>query len=368
MIEVLPANDKGRFKEFISLPFKLYANDPNWVSPLIRDIKEQFSQRNPFFRHAEVMPFIARANGETVGRIVAIHNEAHINFTGEDAGFFGFFECINDTPVSQLLIENVKEWLKGKGLHIMRGPMNFSTNEECGLLIEGFDEPPMVMTTYNPPYYRALIEGCGMRKAKDLFAYIIDVPDALPQKTYRVAEVARNRNIKVRHVDMGSFKDELNIFKRIYNSAWQRNWGFIPMTDEEIEYMAERLRQIIIPELALIAEYKDEPVGFMMLLPDINYVLKRLNGRLFPFGIFKALWYSRRIKDLRLLLLGIREGFRRRGVDALLFSEAFRYGKGKGYKRVEFSWVLEDNHPIQNIIRMVNGRLYKRFRIYEDNC
>lgn len=365
LIEVIPADSRRTFNEFLSLPFRLYANNPLWVPPLIKEVKEQFSQKNPFFRHAEIMPFIVRADGETIGRIVAIHNEAHFNFTGERAGFFGFFECIDDLSVCRLLIENVKKWLKEKGLHIMRGPMNFSTNEECGLLIEGFDEPPMIMTPYNPPYYQRLLEGCGLRKAKDLFAYIIDVPDTLPEKTYRVAEVARNHNIRVRHVDMKSFRNELNIFKKIYNSAWQRNWGFVPMTDEEIEYMAERLRQIIIPEFALIAEYRDKPIGFMMLLPDINYVLKRLNGRLLPFGLFKVLWYSRRIRDLRLLLLGILEGFRKRGVDALLFTEAFRYGKGKGYRRVEFSWVLEDNYPVQNIIKMVNGRLYKRYRIYE---
>jgi GNAT superfamily N-acetyltransferase len=365
LIQVLPAHDKKNFKEFLNLPFKLYTDDPYWVPPLLREIREQFSHKNPFFRHAEVIPFIARRDGEVVARIVAIKNDAHIDFTGEKAGFFGFFECINDPSVCNALIERVKEWLRDKGLHTMRGPMNFSTNEECGLLIDGFDEPPMIMMPYNHPYYKTLLEGCGLRKAKDLFAYIIDIPERLPEKIYRVAEVARRNGLRARPIDMGRFREELAAFKRIYNSAWQENWGFVPMTDEEIEYMAGRLKQIIIPELTLIAEHGDEPVGFMMILPDINYVLKRLNGRLFPFGIFKALWYSRGIRDVRLLLLGIKEGFRRRGVDALLFTEAFRHGSRRGYRRVEFSWILEDNYPVQNLIRMVDGRLYKRYRIYE---
>jgi len=365
LIEVLHATNRKSFKEFLSLPFKLYRENPFWVPPLLKDIKEQFSQKNPFFRHAEVLPFIARANGQTVGRIVAIYNEAHISFTGERAGFFGFFECINDTSVSRVLIEGVKEWLRKKKLYILRGPMNFSSNEECGLLIEGFKEPPMIMTPYNLSYYKMLLEGCELKKGKDLFAYIINIPDALPDKIFRVAEVARGQGVKVRPINMKSFKKELSIFKMIYNSAWERNWGFVPMTDEEIEYMAERLKSIIIPEFVLIAEYRGEPVGFMMLLPDFNYVLKRLNGRLLPLGLFKVLWYSRKIKDVRLLLLGIREGFRRRGVDALLFIEAFKYGKKGDYRRVEFSWVLEDNYPVQNLIKMVNGKLYKRYRIYE---
>jgi len=365
LLEILHATDNRSFREFIDLPFRLYRGNPNWVPPLIRDIKEQFSEKNPFFRHAEVMSFIARRDGDVVGRVVAIKNDAHIDFTGEMAGFFGFFECINDRDVASALLEEAKRWLKERGLHIMRGPMNFSTNEECGLLVEGFDEPPMIMMPYNHPYYRDLLEGCGLRKAKDLLAYIIEIPERLPEKVYRVSGIARKNGVMARPIEMRRFSDELMIFKSIYNSAWQRNWGFIPMTDEEIDYMAGKLKQIIIPELTLIAEYRGEPVGFMMILPDINHVLKRLNGRLFPFGIFKALWYSRQIRDVRLLLLGIKEGFRRRGVDALLFTEAFRYGRMKGYRRVEFSWILEDNYPVQNLIRMVDGRVYKRYRIYE---
>ncbi len=365
MIEILPADNKNSFKEFLYLPFKLYGNDPLWVPPLLKDIKAQFSQQNPFFRHAEVAPFIAKINGNTVGRITAIYNEAHINFHGEKAGFFGFLECVNDPAVIQALIEKVKEWLERRGMILLKGPMNFSINEECGLLIEGYDSSPMLMMPYNPPYYSALLEQCGFTKAKDLFAYIIDVPESLPEKVFRVAGIVEKQGVKVRPISLKSFKQEMTIFKSIYNSAWEKNWGFVPMTEEEIDHTAKELKPIIVPELTLIAEYKGEPVGFMMLLPDFNYVLKKLNGRLLPFGIFKALWHSKKIKNLRLLVLGIKEGFRRRGVDALLFTEGLKAVKKRGYVKVEFSWILEDNVPVQRLIEMAGGKLYKTYRIYE---
>lgn len=365
MIEVLPADNKKTFKEFLRLPFKLYAKNPLWVPPLLRDIKEQFSAQNPFFKHAEVAPFIAKLNGDTVGRIAAIYNEAHINFYGEKAGFFGFFDCLDENAVAQALLEKVKVWLGEKGMSLLRGPMNFSSNEEWGLLIEGFDKPPMIMMPYNFPYYQKLFERCGFMKAKDLFAYIIDAPEILSEKVFRVARVAEKHGINVRSINTKSFEKEMSVFKSIYNSAWEKNWGFVPMTDEEIEYMAKKLKPIIIPELVLIAECKGEAAGFIMLLPDFNYVLKGLNGRLFPFGMFKALWYSRKIKNLRLLLLGIKEGYRRRGVDALLFIEGLKGIRKHGYRRIEFSWVLEDNYPVQRIIEMFDGRLYKKYRVYE---
>lgn len=365
MIEILPADNKKTFKEFLHFPFKLYGKDPLWVPPLLKDIKEQFSPQNPFFKHAEIMPFIAKINGDTVGRIVAIYNEAHTKFHEENVGFFGYFDCTDENAVAHVLIEKVKSWLREKGITLLRGPMNFSSNEEWGTLIEGFEKPPMVMMPYNFSYYQKLFEACGLTKAKDLFAYIIDTPETLPEKTFRVGSIAEKHGIKVRPIDIKSFENEIALFKSVYNSAWEKNWGFVPMTDEEINYMAKKLKPVIVPELTLIAECNNEAVGFMMLLPDFNYVLKRLNGRLSPLGVLKALWYSRKIKDLRLLLLGVKPGYRRMGVDALLFIEGLKAVKKNGYKKVEFSWVLEDNYPVQNLIKMVNGRLYKRYRIYE---
>ncbi len=365
LIEILPADNKKTFKEFLHFPFTLYSKNPFWVPPLLKDVKEQFSPDNPFFKHAEVMPFVARMKADVVGRIAAIYNKEHIHFHGEKTGFFGFFECADREEIAQALIKEAIQWLRNKGMSALRGPVNFSTNEECGLLIEGFNSQPVLMMPYNFPYYQTLLEGCEFKKAKDLFAYTLDIPDKLPEKTYRIARILEKHNIKVRSINIKSFGSEMAVFKEIYNSAWEKNWGFVPMTDEEIEYTAKKLKPLVVPELALIAESNGEPVGFMMMLPDFNYVLKKLNGRLFPWGILKAIYYSRKIKNLRLLLLGVKEGYRKQGLDAFLLIEGLKAIHKKGFQKIEFSWILEDNYPIQRIIEMVHGRLYKKYRIYE---
>jgi len=328
-------------------------------------MREQFSIKNPFFQHAEVEYFLARKSEKTLGRVVSIINRRHIDFHNERAGFFGFFESVNDQEVSRCLLDAVRDALKAKGMTIMRGPMNFSTNEECGFLIEGFHNVPMLMTPHNPPYYNNMMEQYGMQKAKDLYAFIYTVKESLPEKVLRVAAIAEKRGVQVRPVDKRKFHEEMLVFKEVYNSAWKKNWGFIPLTDEEMQHLGERLKQIAVPELTLIAEDDGEPVGFMGLLPDFNYVLRHMKGRLNPVSILKALYYSRKITDLRLLLLGIKKEYRNRGVDALLFREGFKGVKSGGYKRVEFSWVLEDNIPVQRIVEMLGGRLYKKYRIYE---
>jgi GNAT superfamily N-acetyltransferase len=243
--------------------------------------------------------------------------------------------------------------------------MNFSTNEECGFLIDGFDLSPMLMTPYNPPYYSDLMEKYGMEKIKDLYAYIYDVQETPPEKVVRVGAIAERRGIRVRPIDKKRFNEEMMVFREVYSSAWEKNWGFIPLTDDELHYLAERLRQIVVPELTLIAEDRGEPVGFLGLVPDFNSVLRHMHGRLTPFTVMKALYYSRKITGLRLLLLGIKREYRNKGVDALLIREAFKGIKKGGYQRVEFSWILEDNIPIQRIIEMADGRLYKKYRLYE---
>lgn len=356
---------KGRrIKEFIDLPFRLYSKDPFFSPPLKRDLKRDFSEANPFFKHSKVRFFIVKRDGETVGRVVSIINERHIKFHNEKAGFFGFFESINDFSVAKLLLDTVRADLKDNGITIMRGPMNFSTNEECGFLIEGYQYPPFIMTPYNPPYYNDFMERYGMRKAKDLYAFIHEIKDRLPEKILRVAALAEKRGITIRPINKDRFDSEMLLFKDVYNSAWEMNWGFIPLTDEELYYLGSRLRDIVVPDLTLIAEDNGIPVGFMGLLPDYNQVLRRMKGRLNPLSLAKALYYSKRITDLRLLLLGIKREYRHKGVDALLFREGFKAAK-RGYKRVEFSWILEDNLPVQRLIEMVEARLYKKYRIYE---
>lgn len=365
MVDIFPADNKKYFREFINFPFTLYAKAPLWVPPLISEVREHFSEKNPFFRHAEVRSFIAVRDGRTAGRITAIRNQLHIDLHGEAAGFFGYFDCIDDKEVARRLIETVKRWLGEKGMTVMRGPMNFSLHDECGVLLEGFDQAPVIMMPYNFPYYDELLKECGLRKAKDLYAYSADVMPAFPEKVYRVADIASRQGISIRPISRGDFEADMMIFKNIYDSAWEKNWGHIPMTVEEVQYMAKKLRPVIDPELALIAEHGSEAVGFMMFLPDLNQVLKRLNGRLLPFGIFKALWYSRKVRDVRLLLLGVKEGYRSRGVDSLLYIQGLKRLHEKGYRKMELSWVLEDNYPVRRIIETMNGEIYKKYRIYE---
>ncbi|MBI5198414.1 MAG: N-acetyltransferase [Nitrospirae bacterium] len=365
MVTAERVEDGKDLKDFINLPFKLYENDPYWVPPLISDQKALFSRKNPFFEHAEVAFFIAKKNGIPAGRIAAIVNYKHIEFHNEKVGFFGFFETIHDNTVAKALFDKTKEWLKDKGMEIMRGPMNFSINEECGFLIEGFDTSPFLMMPYNPPYYPERVEGYGLKKAKDLFAYIINVPENMEPRVSRIADMARSHGAMVRKIDMKRFDDEIETFKHVYNSAWEKNWGFIPMTEKEIEWMAKRLKQLIVPELALIAEIEGKPAGFFLAIPDYNQVLKRLSGHLFPTGILKLLWYSRKITDIRVLIMGVLKEHRRKGIDALIYHEAWKAARNREYKRAEFSWVLEDNVLVHRVAKMLGARLYKKYRIYE---
>lgn len=363
LVEAQNSRDLNRFIEF---PYRLYARDPLYVPQLRREMRDLFSPRkNPFFAHAEVGYFLAEDGGEVVGRIAAILNRRHIETHGEQTGFFGFYESVDDRDVCGLLLGAAGDFLGTRGMRALRGPMNFSTNEECGFLLEGYDSPPVLMMPYNPPYYHALMESAGMAKAKDLYAYLHFVQEALPEKALRVAAIAERRGVRVRPVDKGRFRDEMKVFKEIYNAAWEKNWGFIPLTDAEIDYMGERLKQIAVPELTLIAEDGGRPVGFLGLIPDFNVVLRKMGGRLNPLTIAKALYYSRKIPTLRLLLLGIRPEYRNRGVDALLYREGFRGIKKGGYAQLEFSWILEDNIAVQRIVELVGGTLYKKYRIYE---
>ncbi len=365
MIEVIEVTSQKDLNDFIKLPFSLYSRDLFYVPPLIKELHKQFSDKNPFFLHAAVRYFLAKKGGKIQGRIVSIINHRHIEIHHEKAGFFGFFESSNTQAVASALLDRVSEVLRKNDMDIIRGPMSFSTNEECGFLIEGFNTNPLLMTPYNPPYYNDLMEGYSLKKAKDLYAYILDIPEELPKKIIRVADIAAKSGIHVRPIEKKNFNREMHIFRDVYNSAWEKNWGFITLTDEELAYLANNLKPIVVPDMTLIAEKDTEPIGFMCLLPDFNFVLKYMRGKMNPISIIKALYYSKKIKDLRLLLLGIKAEYRNRGVDALLFREGFKGVKKGGYKRVEFSWILEDNIPTQRLVEMIGAKLYKKYRIYE---
>jgi len=369
-LSIRSVQTKGDLKEFIKFPWQVYRNDPQWVPPLVVERKEFLDKRkNPFFKHAEVVFYLAKRDGQTVGRIAGIVNHNHIEFHQEKAGFFGLFECVKDYEVAKALLDSVREWLKSKRMEIVRGPANFSSNEEWGFLAEGFDSRPVIMMGYNPSYYLDFMEKYGMIKAKDLYAYFIDESLPTPARVVRMAEnIKKRENVKIRNLNMEKFGDEVEGIKQIYNSAWSKNWGFIPMTDEEFDHLAKNLKQIVDSHMIFIAEVDGKPAGFSLALPDFNQVLVRLNGRLFPFGILKLLWHTKiknKIDGVRIITMGVMPEFQKRGIDTVFYVETYNVGVKRGYKWAEMSWVLEDNTLMNRVLKLLGARLYKRYRIYE---
>ncbi|MFA5074314.1 MAG: GNAT family N-acetyltransferase [Nitrospirota bacterium] len=359
---------KQDFHRFITFPRKLYAGNPYWVPPLEQEIRFVLSDKNPFFQHAEAAYFLAWNNQTVVGRIAAILDSNHPLVLEKKIGFFGFFECIHDAAVAQALVNAAAGWLRKRDRKIMCGPMNPSTNEECGLLLEGFDSAPMVMMTYTPSYYLDLMEACGFVKSKDLYAYLSMIPEVSSgERLERLSQSVKKRlpSLVVRAADMSHFEQELESIQNIYNSAWADNWGFAPMTPDEIQCMAKRLKHLIVPDLLIMAEIDKEPVGFFMALPDYNQVLLKLNGKLGLLGLIKFLWYSRAISDIRVITMGVKKEHRRKGIEGLLYLESFKAAMRKGYQRAEMSWILEDNLLMRKGCELMGGRLYKKYRIYE---
>ncbi len=357
--------------EFIRFQYKMYQGNPHWVPPLKSDVSFLLSTtKNPFFQHAEAAFFLARKNGETVGRIAAIIDRNHIDYHHEQAGFFGFFECIPDCSVARELLGTAASWLKKRHIEVMRGPMNPSTNDECGFLLEGFDSPPMIMMTYTPAYYLDYMERCGLTKARDLYAYLAIIKDvAAGGRLEKLASSVKARvpGLTIRPANMNHFQREVEAVKVIYNSAWSRNWGFVPMTDAETGVMAKKLKPLIVPELMLMAEVNGKPAAFFVAIPDYNQILGKINGRIGPVGLAKFLWYSRKIRDIRVLAMGVTEEYRKKGIEGLLYLESFKAAVKKGYERAEMSWILDDNVLVQRGCALMGGKLYKKYRIYEKN-
>jgi GNAT superfamily N-acetyltransferase len=364
--------NKRGLTEFVKFPFALYRNDPCWVPPLIEERLAVFDpKKNPLFEHARCQAFLARRDGKVVGTISAMVNDRHNEVHGELMGSFGFFETIEDREVATALLKAAEDWVKAQGMTIIRGPLNLSMNDEVGTLIDGFDEPPMVMMTYNPRYYPGLIEACGYGKAMDLFAWIFDIERDLanaPEKLRRVAyKVLQKQNLRIRKVDMKHFDRDVALIKQVYNAAWQRNWSFTPLTDHEIDHLAAGLKPVIDPNLIFIAETEEgKPVGVALSLPDLHQALKRSGGgRYFPFGLLKFMWHRRHINQSRLLIMGMIEEYRGWGTDAVFYLETAREGLKRGYTRMEGSWILETNTMMNQIIERLGGTKYKTYRIYE---
>jgi GNAT superfamily N-acetyltransferase len=364
-VEVLPVSTDRDLNTFLHLPWQAYRGDPHWVPPLLFEQRQLLTGQHPFFEKAEARLFLAKEGGEAIGRIAAILDGHFLDVHREPVGFFGFFECLGDGEATRRLLEAAGAFLRGKGLQAMRGPVNPSMHAPCGLLVEGFESPPTFLMSYNPPTYPDLLEKAGCRKAKDLLAYTLQVWADPPPKVLRAAEEAARRGIRVRPINLRHLQEEVLIFRELYNAAWEGNWGFTPMTEGEAQWMAKQLKPLILPNLSLIAEAGEGPVGFLMLLPDYNQALKPLNGRLGLWGLAKFLWHKWQIRDVRLLLLGVKKEYRGKGIEALLFLTAFRYLKKKGYTRAEISWILEDNWTVLRMAERLGGYCYKRYRIYE---
>jgi len=368
-LEIVPADTGNALRAFIDLPYRLYRNHPHFVPPLRRERRDLFDRaRHPFFRHAEGAFFLARRNGQPVGRIEAIANHAHNQFHEDRVGFFGAFESEDDRAVSDALLERAARWLGERGLQVMRGPVTHSTNEETGLLIEGFDEPPMIGMPYNPPYYAALLEAFGLTKAKDVYGWEVRAEQTIPEKIHRVADIVRKHtNVVVRRANFADYAGEIRRAMGVYNASWTRNWGFVPLTEAEFVHAADQLRPVLerFPEGVLLAEIAGRVVGFCLAVLDVNQALVRVrDGRLFPFGFWHLYRGLRRVDQIRVMALGILPEFRHRGIDAVIYLELLSHGQRLGYRRAEIGWTLEDNRTMNRAILM-GGRHHKTYRLYE---
>jgi GNAT superfamily N-acetyltransferase len=375
-IEITPVKTKKDLMTFIKLPWKIYKGDPNWVPPLISERRDFLTPgKNAELEFIDFQLFLAHKDGEVVGRISAHVNHRHNEFHGEKMGFFGFFETIRDYSVAEKLLQTAADWVRERGMTDLRGPACFSSNDDSyGLLVKGFDGPPVILMSYNPPYYSEFIERFGMEKAMDLYAFMLDASDkvgrppeeVIPDKIRRVAELARKRyKITVRNPDMKKLNEEIHRFKEIYNKAWEKNWGFVPVTDAEVDSLADELVPILDPEVVFFAEVDGKPIGAILPLPNYNEVLIHMNGRLFPFGWAKFLWYKRKIELLRVFAMGVIKEYRNRGVDALMYYEMAKAALRRGYVRTEMSWTLETNVNVNNTIRNLGGEVYRIYRLYQ---
>lgn len=367
-IRILTVDNEKDKMSFIKFQWKIYKDNKNWVPPLIMDRKKILDlKKNPFYQHAEIQLFLAERDGELVGRIAAIKNDLHNKYHNDNVGFFGFFECINDQAVANALFDAAKGWLKSKGFDVMRGPANPSSNDEWGMLFEGFDDPPRLLMTYNPPYYLQLCENYGFVKAKDLFAYKLENHKVLSsEKLRRGAEIIKQRSgLKITTLNMKEFNKDLEKVKFVYNKAWAPNWGFIPMTEAELDAMAKDLKPLVEPSLVMFGEIDGKLVGFALTMLDYNQVFIDMNGRLLPFNWLKLYTKKKNINWARIITLGIIPEYQKKGLDALFYWEIVNKAAEKGILLGEASWILEDNEMMNRGAKMMNGEAYKKYRIYD---
>jgi GNAT superfamily N-acetyltransferase len=356
---------------FIKMPWKIYANDPVWVPPLVIERKEFLDrEKHPFFEHGKAEFFLARRDGEIVGRIAASDDPKYNELHGSNVGCFGMFESIDDPEVANALFEAASKWLRGLGRDEIMGPIDYSTNYLCGLLVDGFQHPPMLLTSHNPPYYSQLIEGWGFAKVMDFFAWWFSEPANAAARLRKLAGALKKRPEKVtlRQINLRDIAGEATKIRAIYNQAWEKNWGFVPFSEKEFAYMTKEMKPLLLPDLVWIAEIGGEPVGFILCVPDINVALKKINGRLttfgLPIGLAKLLYYKSRLKIVRLVALGVVPKYRRHGIAEMLVLHIIENAMLKRGFIGECSLILENNVMMNRFLEAIGAEKYKTYRIY----
>jgi GNAT superfamily N-acetyltransferase len=368
-LEVIQVESRADRNAFIKFPWKIYKDDPAWVPPLVIERKEFLSRKHPFYEHGDAALFLARVGGEIVGRIMASDDPNYNTLHQANVGCFGLFESIDDQAVANALFDAAADWIRRKGRDEIIGPIDYSTNYVCGLLIDGFQHSPTLLTSHNPPYYRQLIEGWKFEKAIDLYAWwFSDFTDAAARLRRLTSRMKDRQPASIRPADLKNLEKEGRRIRQIYNEAWEKNWGFVPFAEREIDYMTKELKPIVESDLTLLAEVEGQPVGFILAVRDINVVLQKINGRLtwfgLPIGLIKLLYYRRRIKKGRLIALGVIPKYRRRGVAEALVLRIIEEGMIKRGGAGELSLTLENNFMINRFLEAIGARKYKSYRIY----
>jgi len=369
-LEIKPVKTKNELKEFIMLPYELYKNDTLWVPPLIVEEKKKFAPKsNPYLKRCDYTLFLLFDDGEVVGRISAFVDPISLECWGEPVGLFGSYETYDNQQYADKLIDAAASWARERGFKKMWGPMHFES-QEWGFLAKGFDSSPMIMAPYNPEYYNAQMINHGMKKIKDLLVYNVDSPDkyVLPERFMRLSdEIEKKYGVKVRSIDMKNLKEDVKKIVQVTNESTSNNWGFVPVTPEEADDMAKSLKPVVNPDIVMIAEVGDRPIGYLIVLPDVNQLFKDLNGKLFPKGVWRMLFQKDKINQFKVWALGIVPDYQRRAIDTLFYKRLYEVLVPKKPAKVEANYVLEDNMAMNNPIIKMGFKEDKRYRVYELN-
>jgi len=372
-MKIVEVNDNKTWNQFFQLPFRVFKNDPRWVPPLLSEQKHLFEKhKNPFFKHCLYKAWLVLENDQPVGRVVAFIDTLYNSINNANAGFIGFFDCINEQEAAVRLFDISRQWLKQNGMNIFFGPMNFSIGNECGVQLTGFEFPPLIQMNYTPSYYQSLFENAGFSKEHDLYAYRMTAEEVRRRDDFlhRLEQLGNKalekQGVTLRTINFRNYEKELDNIHLLYNECMQDNWGFVPATFEEILYSSKSLKQIADKELVFFAEVKGEVIGCSVSIPDVNQAMRHVkNGKLFPTGFIKLLYYLKKINGFRLVFIGVKKDHRFKGLDALFYYHTMRKGIERGYDSAELSWISEDNKNLIKIVEKIGAVRYKTYRMYK---